>query len=417
MSSEFRYSQTYFEGLDTDDPLKFARDDFHIPDDLIYFDGNSLGPMLKDIPARINEFLTQEWAEDLIASWNKHDWFASPFRLGQKLAPMIGAKDNEVVVTDIVSINLFKLIIAALRLRPERRKIVSEQGNFPTDLYVIDGAIKVLGQEHFLHAVENRSDILDAIDDETALVLLTDVHYKTGHRLDMKAITEKAHHHGAVVIWDLCHSAGVLPVKLDHIQADFAVGCGYKYLNGGPGAPAFLYIAERHHGAIDQPITGWWSHAAPFEFSDDFIGMSGIGRSLTGTQSILALRCFEIAIDHRLHFNINEIREKSIQLCDAFIGVIEQECADFDFKLITPRAAEWRGSQVAFEHDNAFPIVQALIDQGVVGDFRHPNVLRFGFNPLYNRFSDIWRAGEILSHIMRNETWRAPHFNQRRAVT
>ncbi len=401
---------------DKQDPLAPFRDEFHIPQDMIYMDGNSLGAMPKTASGRVREVTDREWAQDLIKSWNTADWFNAPHRIGDKIAGIIGAGQGEVVATDSTGINLFKALSAALAINSDRSVIVMEGSNFPTDNYITQGLVEFLGRQHCIRFVE-KDGIMDAIEDNVAVVSLTDVHYKTGHRLDMKAITARARQHGVLTVWDLCHSAGALPVDLNEAGADFAVGCGYKYLNGGPGAPAFIFAAKRHHDDLKQPLTGWWSHSAPFDFTRDYQIGDGISRMLSGTQPIISLCALEVGVDIMARADIHKIREKSKKMGDLFIAAVEQKCNDYGFAIVSPRSADQRGSQVSLSHENGYAIMQALIERGVIGDFRAPEILRFGLTPLYLRYVDVWDAVDALSNIMANAIWKAPKYHVRAAVT
>jgi kynureninase len=406
------------ELLDETDVLAHFRDLFYVPADTVYLDGNSLGVMPLAAVDRMNDVMQREWAEGLIRSWNENRWFEAPIRIGDKIAQLIGANQSEVVATDTVSVNLFKLLVAALNIQKAsgRKIILSEAGNFPTDLYIMQGIKTMLGDQVELVIVE-REQIEDAINQNVAVVLLTDVHYKTGHLLDKSEITKLAHQHGAMVIWDLCHSAGALPVNLNEINADMAVGCGYKYLNGGPGAPAFLFVAKRHQAKIQQPLSGWWGHARPFAFEDDYESGLGINSMLCGTQGILGLSCLEVAIDLFLQTDMQLVREKSVKMGDLFIRLLEQKCSEFDFQIISPTDSSRRGSQVSILHEQGYPIVQALIDRKVIGDFRAPQVLRFGFTPLYVSYTDVWRAVSSLENIMLRNSWDQEKYRTVSTVT
>jgi kynureninase len=402
--------------LDREDQLAFFREEFYIPPDVIYMDGNSLGAMPKAVAGRVSEVTEQEWGNDLIKSWNTADWFNAPQRIGDKIAKIIGADVGEVVATDSTSINLFKVLAAALMINSDRSIIVMEGSNFPTDNYIAQGMVEFLGRQHQIRFVE-KDDVLDAMNDRVAVVSLTDVHYKTGHRLDMHAITARAQQQGALTVWDLCHSAGAVPVDLNGANADFAVGCGYKYLNGGPGAPAFIFVAQRHQKRVKQPLTGWWSHSAPFDFTRDYECAEGINRMLCATQPIISLCALEVGVDIMARADINTIREKSKKMGDVFIALAEQKCGGYGFGIASPRNAENRGSQVSLTHQNGYAIMQALIARGVIGDFRAPDILRFGFTPLYLRYVDVWDAVDILADIMANEVWQDPKYVVRAAVT
>lgn len=401
--------------LDAADPLRHRRADFVLPEGLIYLDGNSLGALPRRTASVVADLVTRQWGEDLIASWNTHGWIEAPTRLGARIAPLVGAAPHEVIVADSTSANIFKLAVAACRARPGRRTILSEPGNFPTDLYVASGVAATLDGLELRTAPAEA--LVDAIDDDTAVVMLTHVHYKSGHRHDMAAITAAAHARDALTLWDLSHSAGAVAVDLNGSDADLAVGCGYKYLNGGPGAPAFLYVADRHQRLLDSPLSGWMGHAAPFAFDDAYAPAPDIRRFLCGTPPIIAMAALEAGIACFDGVGMAELEAKSAALCDLFIAGVEARCAGRGFALITPRDAGRRGSHVSFAHDQAFPICQALIARGVVGDFRAPEVLRMGFTPLYTRFEDVWRAVEILGEVMETRAWDDPRFLVRGAVT
>ena len=401
--------------MDAADPLRAMRERFVLPDNVIYLDGNSLGALPRTTAVRVAEAVTLQWGDGLIRSWNRHDWIGAAKRVGGRIAPLIGAEPGEVIVADSTSVNLYKLIVAALKARPGRHTILSEPGNFPTDLYVADGAAWSVGdaQVRTLPVAE----IVAAIDDDTAIVMLTHVHYKSGAMLDMAAITAAAQAKGALVLWDLSHSVGAVPVDLNGCNADLAVGCGYKYLNGGPGAPAFLYVAERHHAALRSPLSGWMGHAAPFDFEDGYAPANDIGRFQCGTPPILALAALEEGVALFDEVAFDTLVAKSRQLSDAYIALVEARCGDQGFTLVSPCDAVRRGSHVSFAHPQAYAICQVLIDRGVIGDFRAPDVLRMGFTPLYTGFADVWRAVEILRDVMVTGAWDAPAYHARNAVT
>ena len=393
---------------DAQDRLAPLRCEFALPDGIIYLDGNSLGALPKAASARIAEVITQEWGEGLVRSWTQHDWIGLPQLLGARIAGLIGAGAGQVVVADSTSVNLFKLLAAALHMRPQRRTILSERGNFPTDLYIADGLARFLDRGHRLRLVD--ADALGAhIDDDTAVVMLTHVDFKSGRMHDMRAMTRRAHDAGAIMLWDLSHSTGVVPVALDGCQADFAVGCGYKYLNGGPGAPAFAYVATRHHEALVSPLAGWMGHAEPFAFAADYRPADGVQRLLCGTPPIISLVALDVGVALVERAGIAAIRAKSISMVDTLMRLVEQECAQFGFTVITPRDAQDRGSQLALRHPDGYPIMQALIDRGVIGDFRAPDVLRFGLAPLYLRYVDLWNAVAVLREVMQTRAWTARH--------
>ena len=402
--------------LDASDPLAGFRDQFYLPEGVLYFDGNSLGAVPKSVEARLHGAITQEWGNGLVRSWNSAGWYDMPRRVGDKIARLIGANPGEVVVADSTSINVFKVLAAAVKLNPGKRLIISEPDNFPTDLYMAQGLIRLLGSDHELKLVK-AADVMESITDDTAIVMLTHVNYRTGAMHDMNAITAHAHAKGALVIWDLCHSAGALPVNLTAANADFAIGCGYKYLNGGPGAPAFVYVAKRHQAHFSQPLSGWMGHAQPFAFDWQYQPADGVARYLCGTQPVLSMTALECGIDLMLEADLNAIRQKSLQMGDLFIQLVEARCGDFGLELVTPREGSQRGSQVSYSHPQGFPIMQALIAAGVIGDYREPNILRFGFTPLYVGYTDIWDTVDILANILHNRTWEQAEFQQRGNVT
>jgi kynureninase len=402
---------------DQADPLAAHRDEFALPPGTIYLDGNSLGALPKATMAALLEVARDQWGADLITSWNRHGWIDLPLRIGSKIARLIGAEAHEVVVTDSTSINLFKALYTTLKMRPERRAVLSERGNFPTDLYTAEGLISALGNRHRLRLVDCE-ELLTAIDDDTAVVMLTHVNYRSGALHDLKAVTEAAHAAGALTVWDLAHSAGAVPVDLNPAGADFAVGCGYKYLNGGPGAPAFLYVASRHQAEFVQPLTGWLGHAEPFAFEPSFRAASGIARALCGTPPILSLAALEVGVDGVLAADAQALRAKSMALGDLFIAAVEGQGGNqLGLSLASPRDAARRGSQVSFRHAEGYPIMQALIARGVIGDFRTPDILRFGFAPLYTRYVDVWDAVAALIDVLRSRAWDRPEFKRRAAVT
>ncbi len=400
---------------DAADSLRGFRGRFALPEGLIYLDGNSLGALPKVTATRVAETVSAEWGQGLIRSWNAADWIRAPQRIGAKIAKLVGAKPNEVIVADSTSVNLFKLLCAGLSAQGNRRTILSEPGNFPTDLYVAEG-VAGLHPGVRLKTVA-REDIAGAIDDDTAVVMLTHVHYKTGERFDMAAMAAAAQAKGALILFDLSHSAGAMQVDLTATHVDLAIGCGYKYLNGGPGAPAFLYVAERHQAKLSSPLSGWMGHAAPFAFDDGYQPAPGLARFLCGTPPILAMTALEAGIDLFLEADMATVEEKSRALCSLFIELVEGHCAGFGLELATPREPARRGSQVSFAHPEGYAIMQALIASGVIGDFRAPDILRFGFTPLYTRYEDAWNAVEILRGILATRGWDKPEFKVRQAVT
>ncbi len=409
-------SRAALAALDDADPLAPCRARFALPDGVIYLDGNSLGALPKAAAERAAHVVGQEWGEGLIRSWNQADWINLPRRVAAKIAPLIGARPDEVIVADSTSINLYKLLAAALRLKPDRPVIVTEVDNFPTDLYVAEGLVRWLDAPFELRAVE-RNALGAALDDRVAVLTLTEIDYRTGERHDMAALTRAAHEKGALVLWDLSHSAGALPIDLEAVEADFAVGCGYKYLNGGPGAPAFLYAARRWHKTIEPVIAGWMGHATPFAFGTDYVPAEGIGRFLTGTPSVIALSLLDTALDAFNGIDLRALRAKSIALTETFIALVEERCSGHGLVLASPREAPSRGSQVAFRHEQGYQMMQALIARGVIGDFRAPDLMRFGFAPLYVRFADVFDAVEALATILETGEWREPRFARLATVT
>lgn len=404
------------EAMDAADSLAPLRAQFDLPDKVIYLDGNSLGAMPKQAAARAQQVVTHEWGIDLIKSWNSAGWFDLPVRLGDKLAPLIGAAPGEVVICDSTSQNLFKVLSAAVALRPDRSVLILEGSNFPTNNYIAQGVAAATGGRVRVRLCE-KDEIAGAIDEDTIAVAITHVHYKTGHIHDMAAITARAHAAGALAIWDLCHSAGAMPVDLNGAGADFAVGCTYKYLNGGPGSPAFLFAAKRHQGRALQPVTGWWGHAAPFEFEPGYRPQHDIRQFLIGTQPIVSMALVEIGLDIHRAADMAAVRAKSMALTDLFIRLVEARCAAHGFTLASPRDAAARGSQVSFAHVEGYPIMRALIAAGVIGDFRAPDTVRFGFTPLYVGYADVWDAVDRLAAIMDGDIWKQPEYQAREAVT
>ncbi|WP_028670452.1 kynureninase [Saccharospirillum impatiens] len=406
--------------LDSQDPLAPLRDQFDIPNDVLYLDGNSLGARPKASSERAREVIEQEWGQGLIRSWNQAGWIDLPRQVGGQIAALLGAKPEEVVVTDSTSVNLFKVTAAALKqqmaVSPSRRVILSEPGNFPTDLYMLQGLSQFMSGGPVLET-QPADSLYERIDQDVAVVVLTHVHYKTGKLHDMAAITRRAHEQGALVVWDLSHSGGAVEVDLNGVNADFAIGCGYKYLNGGPGAPGYIFVAERHLAAFEQPLSGWFGHEAPFAMRDDFAPANDIRRALTGTPSVVATQLLSVGLDTFANTTMAELRAKSVALTQLFIELVESRLPDAGFELVSPRNADERGSQVAFAHPEGYAIMQALIDRGVIGDFRAPDILRFGFAPLYVRFADVWDSVECLKDIMDNRTWDQPQYHERHAVT
>jgi kynureninase len=401
--------------LDSADPLRACRDRFVLPEGMIYLDGNSLGALPRFAPERQREVVETQWGHSLIRSWNAHQWIDAPQRIGARIAGLIGARPNEVIVADSVSVNLFKLLVAAAALAPDRPVLLSEAGNFPTDLHIAGGAAELV--PHLRLEVVERDSIESAIGPDTNLLLLTHIHYKTGARFDMAALTARAKAAGALTIWDLSHSAGAVPLDLGRDGAELAVGCGYKYLNGGPGAPAFLYIAEHLQERLLSPLRGWMGHAAPFAFTDDYVPAPGITRFLAGTPPILSLAGLESGIESFDGVDMDSLWAKSVALFDLFAELVEQRCAGHGLICISPRDPGGRGSHISFRHPDAFALCQALIAADVIGDFREPDVIRFGLTPLYLGFEDIWVGVERLREILESGSWRDPRFAVRGRVT
>jgi len=398
--------------IDGADPLSGYRDRFTLPHDVIYLDGNSLGALPAATPAAMARVVEQEWGEGLIRSWNDANWFEMGARVGEKVAPLIGAQPHEVIACDTVSANLFKLIAAALHKRPDRKVILSEPGNFPTDIYMIEGLERQGLAQRRLAA---RDDIIAALDDDVALLMLTHAHYKTGELFDMAALTKAAHDAGALVLWDLSHSTGALPVDLNGIDADFATGCGYKYLCGGPGAPAFAFVAERHLADLKQPLTGWFGHAQPFAFTDDYEPAPGIEQLQCGTSPVLGLTALEVGVDLIAEIGVGRLHQKSQALSEFFLDCLTERGISLD--LVSPADSGRRGSQLSFRHPQAYALCQALIARGVIGDFRAPDILRLGFAPAYLRFEDMAEAARHLAEVLESGEWQRDEFNQRATVT
>lgn len=403
------------EALDRADPLREFRERFELPQGTIYLDGNSLGAMPKAAQTRVAQVLEQ-WRGDLISSWNIHGWIDLHERVGAKIGRLIGAGEGETIAGDSTSVQLFKALSAALALNPARRAILSERENFPTDLYVAEGLIRQLGQGHALRLV-SADEIPAAIDDEIAVVMLTHVSYRTGRMYDMNAVTAAAQAKGALMLWDLCHSAGAVPIDLTLAKADFAVGCGYKFLNGGPGAPAFLYAAKRHHAAMQPALAGWFGHAAPFAFEHGYRPAEGIVKMAVGTPAILSLAALEAGVDLMLEAPMDALRAKSLKQAELFAALMDQELRDHGFRAASPADPASRGSQICYEHEHGWPIMRALIARGVIGDYRAPGILRFGFTPLYLGFTELWDAVAVLRDIMDSRAWDKPEHHARARVT
>jgi len=403
--------------LDKADTLAHKRDEFDLPADTIYLDGNSLGALPKAVKSRVAEVVSQQWGSHLIRSWNDHQWIDLPTQVGEKIAPIIGADKGQVICCDSISVNLFKLLSSALSLNSERNVVLSTEDNFPTDLYMVQGLSELLGPDLCQLKLVSEQNIEQSLNDSVAVLLLTQVNFRTGKLLDMHKITQLAHEKGVLVIWDLAHSAGAIPVELDDCNADFAVGCGYKYLNGGPGSPAFLYVAKRHQAAVKQPLSGWMGHAKPFAFDAKYQRANNINQYLCGTPSVIAMSALDAALDVWQDVDISKIREKSIALADVFIKLVQTHSCLRDLHLCSTENSSQRGSQLAFSHTDAFAICQALIEKGVIADFRAPNILRFGFTPLYTSFEDIYQAVTILAEVVKTQLYTQPRFNLAGKVT
>lgn len=408
------------EDLDRSDSIAFARDRFALPDGIIYLDGNSLGPLPKETAGRLARAIEQEWGIGLIRSWNSADWINLPRRVGARIAGMLGANADEVIAADSTSVNLFKLLAATLqslgRESSPRRLILSERGNFPTDLYIAQGIVRATGGQFEIKLVD-ADEVEAALGGDVAMAVITQVDYRTGRMHDMAKLNAAARQHGVIILWDLSHSAGAVPVDLGRSGAQLAVGCGYKYFNGGPGAPAFLYVEKSLQPLLVSPLAGWFGHAAPFDFAADYAPAPGIDRFQCGTPSILAMQALEAGLETFDAVGFGEIRRKSLALSDLFWNLMDVHCGVFGFTCIAPRAHGQRGSQLSFSHPHAYPIMQSLIERGVIGDFRQPDLLRFGFTPLYLRFVDVWDAVMILREVMLTESWKSARFQLRNAVT
>jgi kynureninase len=402
--------------LDAADPLRERRDRFTLPEGVIYLDGNSLGALPKATAERLARVVRGEWGEGLIRSWNAAGWIDLPTRVGDKIGRLVGAAPGQVVVADSTSVNLFKGLAGALRLRPDRRVILSARDNFPTDLYVAQGLAASLGGRCALRLVDP-GEVEAAIDESVAVVMLTQVDYRTGATYDLPGLTRAAHARGTLALWDLAHSAGVMPIDLDGAAVDLAVGCGYKYLNGGPGAPAFLSVASRHQAAFEQPLTGWMGHEAPFAFDADYRPAPDVRRALCGTPPVLAVAALEAGVDELLAVDLAEVRRKSQAMTGLFRELARQECGGPGLAPVGPEEPSRRGSQVSFRHAHGYAVVQALIARGVIGDFRAPDLLRFGFAPLYLRYVDLWDAVAALREVLATRAWDRPEYHRRAAVT
>ena len=402
--------------LDAADELKHKRAEFSIPEGMIYLDGNSLGVLPRAAVARVKHAVDVEWGVDLITSWNKHGWFQKPLEIGNKIARLIGAPKDSVIVADSISINMFKVLSAALANSPSRKVILSDSGNFPSDLYVAQGLSGFMNDGHFLRVVEPEA-VMDAITEDVAVVMLTETDYRSARRHDMKAVTDKAHAKGCLIIWDLAHSAGAVPGRLEEVNADFAVGCTYKYLNGGPGSPAFIYVHPRLQNEVMPALVGWWGHAKPFAFAPEFDAASGIIRMQCGTQPMLSMQALDAAMDVWADVEMVDVYAKAQKMCALFTELAEARCGAHGVTLYGSRDFAHRGSHVCLRHTQAYAIMQALISRRVIGDFRAPDMMRFGFAPLYNSYADVWDAVEVLREVLDERLWDVAEFRERKAVT
>lgn len=397
--------------------LAAKRDEFLIPDYTIYLNGNSLGPLTRHAQLRAKEIVDEQWGKDLIASWNTHAWIDLPFTAGEKIAKLIGAGKQQVVCCDSVSINLLKILACALQMQPARNIILSQEDNFPTDLYVAQGLESLLGSSRCKLKTAAAPKLIEAMDEDVAVLFLTQVNFRNGDKHDIERLTSLAKEKGILVVWDLSHSVGVLPLSMDEWEVDFAVGCGYKYLNGGPGAPAFIYANKKHHAAIRQPIQGWMGHSEPFAFKQNYKHAPGIAQFLTGTPPILSLAVLDGALDVFTDIAIADINKKAIALAELFLELVND---DEDLQCLTLESkadSALRGAQLAFSHPDAYGICRALNKAGVVVDFRSPDLVRFGFSPLFLRFEDIWLATQALKEIIKSKTYLADEFSRRLKVT
>ncbi|MEZ5500687.1 MAG: kynureninase [Steroidobacteraceae bacterium] len=404
------------ENLDRCDPLAPLRGEFALRDGLIYLDGNSLGPPPRTAAQRIARMVDVEWKDGLITSWLAADWSSSPRRVGDKIAPLIGAAPGEVIAADSTSINLFKCMAAALSLRPGRRAILSEAGNFPTDLYMMQG-LENFTDGRIAARIVAADQVLESLDDDVAAVVLTQVHYKSASIRDLAAVTRRVHDAGALMIWDLSHSAGSIPVDLNAAGADFATGCGYKFLNGGPGAPAFMFVAARHQGQSQAVLSGWFGHRDPFAFTDDYQPAADIQRFLCGTPTVLGLIALECGVEVFHQTDMQALRRKAQRLGRLFIDLMSERCSGYGFDLASPDDDELRGGHVSFRHPHGYEIMQALKANDVIGDFRAPDILRFGVTPLYLRYMDISNAVDIIHDTMAKSLWDRDAYRIRTGFT
>ncbi len=407
----------WIKELDRADALKDLRELFLLPEGIVYLDGNSLGPLPKAAKDRVATVVADQWGNHLVNSWNTHHWIDLPVTVGEKIAPLIGAEKGQVIACDSTSVNLFKVLASALSLNSDRRIILSQRDNFPTDLYMAQGISELLGSERCTLKSVEENQLLDCLDESIAVLMLTHVNFRTGRIHDMRRITQYAHDNGVLVVWDLAHSVGALELEVDSCKVDFAVGCGYKYLNGGPGAPAFIYAARKHQDSMTQPLTGWMGHKAPFEFEHDYHSGDAMQAFLTGTPTILSMAALDAALDVFSGLSMSMLREKSIGLSELFMRCVDDAPELEGLTLCSPREAADRGSQLAYSHPSAFAISQALIDHKIIVDYRAPNIIRFGFTPLYQSYQDIWNAAHRLIDIVHNRRYLDTKYGHRSKVT
>jgi kynureninase len=409
-------SQATLRRLDREDPLRAFRRRFFLPGPGVYLCGNSLGPLPRATPERLHQVLREEWGRQQVAGWNRSGWFHLAGQVGEKIGRLLGARPGEVMVADSLSVNLFKLLAAARTLRPGRRVLLTEEENFPSDLYMAQGLTALLADGTEVRVVP-RHRLLEALSPEVAAVFLSHVGFRDGALWDLPRVTRQVQACGALMLWDVAHSAGVLPLRLAAAGVDLAVGCGYKYLNGGPGAPAFLYVAEAHHGRWRQPLQGWFGHARPFALEEEFEPAPGVVRGQCGTPPILSLAALEVGCDLLLEADLEQVADKGRRLGEVFLALVNERCPDLGLELASPADADQRGSQLCWRHPQAHALCQALIERGIVGDFRDPDILRFGLSPLILRYQDLWTAVEALRDLLVTEAWNDPRFHQRQAVT
>lgn len=407
--------------LDQQDELAKFKAEFDIAEGTIYLDGNSLGAMPKAALAKSEDVILKEWREGLITSWNNAGWWSLPETLGDKLGPIIGADKGETVITDTTSLNLYKVLSAAVHIQqkkhPHKKVIIAERDNFPTDLYMIEGLMQHIQNGYQLVLIDGYDDLASKLNDDVAVVLLAHVNYRTGYFYDMATVNQEIHAQNALVIWDLCHSVGAVPMELKKTDSDFAIGCTYKYLNGGPGSPALLWCNPKHLGESWQPLSGWWGHDDPFEMEVSYRPAKGVRKFLCGTQPILSMSLIDCGLDIFLKADINKLRTKSLALTDLFIELVDQECAGLGLTLITPLDHKYRGSHVSYAHKEGYGGIRALVERGVIGDYREPEVLRFGVTPLYLSFEDIWNAVQHIKAVFENKEWDNPKYKVRGQVT